>query len=270
MRVWCFTPNPVRERKFVVGSGRVEVSDGGKGRNVARQLRAWGIPAISKTIFDSLVSGTDAGTDPRERVGWALVREGEERIDFFTMDPEINLTGWARIGKYWRQVLRKGDWWVVAGSSATGWPKGWWKKLISDLQKKGVSVLVDSRGALLWEAVETGVDWIKCNLAEAEETTGLKGVDRCIRSLQGDRTTGVVVTLGKDGLAAEVNSGRIFVSAHRVRVLDATGSGDVVTATILYGEIQKWTMERTLRTAVKVGALNAKGEGNVAKAILRG
>ena len=266
MRVWCFTPNPVRERKFVVGSGRVEVSAGGKGRNVARQLRAWGIPAISKTIFDSLVSGSD----PRERVGWALVREGEERIDFFTMDPLINFKGWARIGKYWRQVLRKGDWWVVAGSSATGWPKGWWKKLIGDLQKKGVLVLVDSRGALLREAVEAGADWIKCNLAEAEETTGLKGIDRCIRNLKRGETTGVVVTLGKDGLAAEVNGARIFVSAPQVRVLDATGSGDVVTATILLGELQKWTMERTLRTAVKAGACNTKGEGNVAKAILRG
>ena len=98
----------------------------------------------------------------------------------------------------------------------------------------------------------------------------MKGVDRCIRGLKGDGTTGVVVTLGKDGLAAEVNGGRIFVSAPRVKVLDATGSGDVVTATILYGEIQKWTMERTLRTAVKAGAWNTKGEGNVAKAILRG
>jgi len=274
MRVWCFTPNPVREMKFVVGSGRVEVSAGGKGRNVARQLRAWGIPAISKTIFDSLVSGSnsgsDVGSDPRDRMGWALVREGEERIDFFTMDPEINFAGWARIGKYWRQVLRKGDWWVVAGSSARGWPKGWWKKLISDLQKKEVTVLVDSRGALMREAVAAGADWIKCNFMEAQETTGLKGVDRCIRSLKGDETTGVVVTLGKDGLAAEVNGTRIFVSAPRVRVLDATGSGDVVTATILYGEIQKWTMERTLRAAVKAGAWNTNGEGNVAKAILRG
>ena len=274
MRVWCFTPNPVREMKFVVGSGRVEVSAGGKGRNVARQLRGWGIPAISKTIFDALVSGSDVGSDVgsdlRERMGWALVREGEERIDFFTMDPEINLTGWARIGKYWRQVLRKGDWWVVAGSSATGWPKGWWRKLISDLQKKGISVVVDSRGALLREAVEAGTDWIKCNLAEAEETTGLKGVDRCIQGLKGDRTTGVVVTLGKDGLEAEVNGSPFLVPASKVRVRDATGSGDVVTATILYGELQKWTIERTLRAAVKAGAWNTKGLGNVAKAILRG
>jgi len=259
MRVWCFTPNPVRERKFVVGSGRVEVSAGGKGRNVARQLRAWGIPAISKTIFDTLASGSDVGSDPRERVGWALVREGEERIDFFTMDPEINLTDWARIGKYWKQVLRKGDCWVVAGSSATGWPRGWWKKLIGDLQKKGVSVLVDSRGALMREAVEAGADWIKCNLAEAEETTGLKGVDRCIRSLKGDGTTGVVVTLGKDGLAAEVNGTPFFVPAPKVRVRDATGSGDVVTAALIYGEILNWPMEQTFKQAVEDGTLHAKG-----------
>ena len=122
MRVWCFTPNPVRETKFVVGSGRVEVSAGGKGRNVARQLRGWGVPVISETIFDALASGSDVGSDPRERMGWAWVREGEERIDFFTRDPEISVTDWARIGKYWRQDLRRGDWWVVAGSSATGWP----------------------------------------------------------------------------------------------------------------------------------------------------
>jgi fructose-1-phosphate kinase PfkB-like protein len=203
-------------------------------------------------------------------MGWALVREGEERIDFFTEDMKIGPGEWRKIREYWMRNLKSGDWWVVAGSSATGWPKGWWKKLISDLQKKGVSVLVDSRGALLREAVEAGADWIKCNLAEAEETTGLKGVDRCIRSLKRDGTTGVVVTLGKDGLAAEVNGERIFAFPPQVKVLDATGSGDVVTATILYGELQKWTMERTLRIAVNAGAWNTKEEGDVARAILRG
>lgn len=262
MRVWCFTPNPVRERKFVVGSGRVEVSAGGKGRNVARQLRAWGIPAISKTIFDALASGSDVGSDvgsdPRERVGWAWVREVEERIDFFTMDPEINLTGWVRIGKYWRQVLRKGDWWVVAGSSATGWSRGWWKKLIGDLQKKGVTVLVDSRGALMREAVEAGADWIKCNLEEAEETTGKKGVERCIRNLAGNGTTGAVVTLGKDGLMAEVNGTMFSIPAPKVKVKDPTGAGDVVTAALIYGEILNLPMEQTLKRAVEDGALHVK------------
>ena len=269
MRVWCFTPNPVRERKFVVGSGRVEVSDGGKGRNVARQLRAWGIPAISKTIFDALVSGSDVGSDPRERMGWALVREGEERIDFFTEDLKVGSMEWKKIREYWMRNLKSGDWWVVAGSSATGWPKGWWKKVIGDLQKKGVTVLVDSRGELLREAVQAGADWIKCNLDEAEETTEMEGVERCIPNLIANGTTGVVVTLGKDGLLAEVNGSWFSIPAPKVKVKDPTGAGDVVTAVLVYGETHGWTMEKTLQIAARVGALKVSCSGDVAKGCLR-
>ena len=277
MKVWCFTPNPVRERKFVLGSDRVEVSAGGKGRNVARQLCLWGVPAISKVID----LGSDPGSDPGtglvpgvgpgtvERGGWAWVREGEERIDFFTEDAKVKARVWAEIGNYWRRVLRKGDWWVVAGSSATGWSRGWWKKLIGDLQKKGVTVLVDSRGALMREAVAAGADWIKCNLEEAEATTGLKGVERCVRILKGDGTTGVVVTLGKDGLVADVNGSRFLISTPKVKVKDPTGAGDVVTAALIHGEIRGWTTDKTLRIAAGVGAWKVSQGGDVAKVCLR-
>ena len=260
-----------------MGSDRVEVSAGGKGRNVARQLRLWGVPAISKVID----LGSDPGSDPGtglvpgvgpgtvERGGWAWVREGEERIDFFTEDAKVKARVWAEIGNYWRRVLRKGDWWVVAGSSATGWPKGWWKNLISDLQKKGVSVLVDSRGALLREAVAGGAEWIKCNLNEAEVTTGKQGVDRCRPSLRGDGTTGVVVTLGKEGLVAEVNGCRLSANAPRVKVKDPTGAGDAVTAALVYGEIQGWTIDKTLRIAAGVGAWKVSHESDVPRIGLR-
>ena len=130
---------------------------------------------------------------------------------------------------------------------------------------------MDSRGALLLEAVEAGADWIKCNLAEAEATAGLKGFDRCIRNLTGNGTTGVVVTLGKEGLAAEVNGSPFFISAPKVKVRDATGSGDVVTAALIYGEILGWAMEKTFRAAVSAGAWNAADGrmGKVAKRSLR-
>jgi len=203
------------------------------------------------------------------RRGWAWVNEGEDRMDFFTRDPEINLRDWARIGNFWKRVLRKGDWWVVAGSSAKGWTRDWWRNLILHLQKKGVTVLVDSRGALLQEAVQAGADWIKCNLEEAEGTTGKKGVGVCLTKLFREGTTGVVVTLGKDGLQAEVNGTRFFIPAPKVKVKDTTGSGDVVTAVLVYGEILRWTMERTLRTATRAGAWKARGIGNVAKSVLR-
>ena len=270
-RVWCFTPNPVFETKIESPTGLVVSSAGGKGHNVARQLHRWGVPTIS-VICDGGAEGKawmdHAKTEGVKvlripvragmRQGWALLKEGVERIDFFTADPKIGRREWRKIREYWMRNLKSGDWWVVAGSSATGWPKGWWKRLIGDMQKNGVTVLVDSRGAILREAVEAGADWIKCNLAEAEATTGLKGVDRCVRSLKGDGTTGVVVTLGKDGLVAEVNGTPFFVPAPQVRVKDATGSGDVVTAALIYGEILRWPMERTLKKAVLEAALHAK------------
>ncbi|NDA10932.1 MAG: hypothetical protein EBZ07_08865, partial [Verrucomicrobia bacterium] len=188
---------------------------------------------------------------------WSLVEKDAKRIDFFAKDLKVGKSGWEKIRDFWVQHLKPGDWWVVAGSSAIGWPKGWWRELIRDLEKKGVTVLVDSRGALLREAVEAGADWIKCNLEEAEETTGLKGVDRCVQSLKGDGTTGVVVTLGKDGLVAEVNGTPFFIRAPKVKVRDATGAGDVVTAALIFGELHGWTTDRTLRSAVRAAAWNA-------------
>ena len=270
-RVWCFTPNPVFETKIESPSGRVVSSAGGKGHNVARQLHRWGVPAIS--VIGDGGAGGEAWMDhakkegvkvlriPVEtgmREGWALLKEGVERVDFFTEDLKVGRSGWRKIKDFWIRNVKSGDWWVVAGSSATGWPKGWWKSLISDLQKRGVCVLVDSRGALLREAVEAGADWIKCNLEEAEATTGLQGVERCVRILKGDGTTGVVVTLGKDGLVAEVNGTPFFMTAPKVKVRDATGAGDVVTAALIFGEILCWPMERTLKRTVLDGSLHAK------------
>ena len=272
-RVWCFNPNPVLEKKFDEKTGRCFCSKGGKGRNVARQLQQWGIPTISVSVSSSSILGTDPGSDPKagagERQGWAWVREGIERIDFFTEDLKVGSMEWRKIREYWMRNLKSGDWWVVAGSSATGWPRGWWKKLIGDLQKKGVTVLVDSRGALMREAVAAGADWIKCNLEEAEETTGKKGFERCIRNLIWNGTTGAVVTLGKEGLVAEVNGTKFSIPAPKVKVKDPTGSGDVVTAALIYGEIRGWTTDKTLRIAAGVGAWKVSQVGDVAKVCLR-
>jgi len=275
-RVWCFTPNPVFETKIEYPSGRVVSSAGGKGHNIARQLNRWGVPVISvicecgaegKAWMDHAkkegVKTVQIPVRAGMRQGWAWLKEGVERIDFFTADLKIEPREWKKTREYWMRNLKSGDWWVVAGSSATGWPKDWWKKVIGDLQKKGVTVLVDSRGALLREAVEAGADWIKCNLDEAEATTGMKGVERCIPNLIGNGTTGAVVTLGKEGLVAEVNGTMFSIPAPKVKVKDPTGAGDVVTAALIYGEMLNLPMEQTFKQAVEVGALHAKGKNVV-------
>jgi sugar/nucleoside kinase (ribokinase family) len=129
--------------------------------------------------------------------------------------------------------------------------------------------LVDGRGELLREAVQAGADWIKCNLDEAEETTEMEGAERCIPNLIANGTTGAVVTLGKDGLVAEVNASRFSIPAPKVKVKDTTGAGDVVTAALIYGETHGWTMEKTLQIAAGVGALKVSRSGDVAQGCLR-
>jgi len=281
-RVWCFTPNPVFETKIESPSGRLVSSAAGKGHNVARQLSRWGVPVIS-VVCNGGAEGKEWMDHAKKegvktvqipvragmRQGWAWLKEGVERVDFFTEDLKIGPREWRKVREFWIRNLNEGDWWVVAGSSARGWPRGWWKKLIGDLQKKGVTVLVDSRGALLREAVQSGADWIKCNLDEAEETTEMEGVERCIPNLIANGTTGAVVTLGKDGLVAEVNASRFSIPAPKVKVKDTTGAGDVVTAALIYGETHGWTMEKTLQIAAGVGALKVSRSGDVAKGCLR-
>ena len=99
----------------------------------------------------------------------------------------------------------------------------------------------------------------------------MSGVEKCIGKLVGSGTIGVMVTLGKDGMLAEVNGAPFFISAPKVKVRDATGSGDVVTAALIYGEILGWAMEKTFRSAVSAGAWNAADGrmGKVAKRSLR-
>ena len=77
-----------------------------------------------------------------------------------------------------------------------------------------------------------------------------------------------MVTLGKEGLAAEVNGTTFSIPAPKVKVKDPTGAGDVVTAGLVYGEARLWTMEKTLRIAAGVGAAKASRKGDVAKGCL--
>ncbi len=260
------------EKKYDLATCQVNWSAGGKAHNVAVQLNHWKVRAIS-TIC-AMGSDTKAWEQCAKSDGvkilkipvrvemrkdWALVGKRWQRIDFFTPDPQIDRVGWAKIRKFWMRELKAGDVWVVAGSSAGGWPRGWWQRLIRDLRINGVLILVDSRGALLREALEAGVDWVKCNLNEAEGTSCERGVDRCLKWLRrkAGKKSSILLTLGRRGMVADLADRRIAVAATQIRIKDATGSGDVVTAGLIYGLMKGWTMDRTIRLAAEAGTRNA-------------
>jgi len=272
-RVWCWTPNPVLETKFT--EGRRIVSAGGKGHNVARQLRQWGFPVlsvVSKVGKDWLRAARQDGLPIREipiyspaRTGWALVQGPENRMDFFTEDPKWKTSDWGRSALFLHRNIRKGDWLVVAGSVPTGARQGWWRTLFLGLKKRAVRIAVDGKGQILLEALQAGIGWAKGNLAEVEETMNREGESRCLAAMQkiSKGRSSLMVTLGSQGLIFYHEGWPCKVPAPRIRCWDATGSGDVVTAALIYGSHKGWEIGKVVGFAAWAGSENAARRNEV-------
>ena len=72
-----------------------------------------------------------------------------------------------------------------------------------------------------------------------------------------------MVTLGSQGVAI-CHQGRVFkVPAPRIRVWDATGSGDVVTAALVYGTRRGWEIGKVVGFSVWAGSENAARRNEV-------
>ncbi|NBT89494.1 MAG: hypothetical protein EBT50_01505 [Verrucomicrobia bacterium] len=267
VRVWCWTPNPVLEIKF--SHGRRLVSAGGKAHNVARLLCGWGKPAISlvaKVGTEWRQAAQRERVPIREipirsgaRTGWAVMNGAGKRLDFFTEDPHWKSADWNRCGRFLRQAVRKGDWVVVAGSVPAGARTGWWRTLFLGLKKHGARILVDGKGQLLREGLQAGVDWAKANQAEAEETLNQVGASRCLaamRILSRNRSC-LLITRGSRGLVLKAGGKRLAVPAPKIRLRDATGSGDAVTAALIHGIGKGWEMEKIAGFSVWAGSENA-------------
>ena len=280
-RVWCFTPNPVLETRFESKSGRRTVSAGGKAHNVARQLRRWGISVISLVphcgedwLFAAKRDKAPIIPLPVRapaRKGWAVVDETGRRLDYFSPDMAWKESEWNATAAFLQKRITEGDWLVVAGSVPRGASSGWWRILFQELKKRGVRMLVDSRGPVMREALEAGVDWAKGNLHEAEETMGGRGGKNCLQRMRkrARNRSSCVITLGSSGLLVQANVGRLRVRSPNIRLRDATGSGDVVTAALVYGCLKGWSMQKTAEWAARMGAANA-ARPDVCKLSLRG
>lgn len=201
------------------------------------------------------------------RTGWAFLEQPGKRLDFFTEDPRWKRADWSQCGKFLRRFVRPGDWLVVAGSVPTGARAGWWKSLLLGLKKRGVWILVDGKGQLLREGLQAGVEWTKANLAEVEDSMKRRGVEQCLAGMRilARGRCGIVITLGPRGLVMEEGRKKMAVPAPKIRLWDATGSGDVVTAALIHGIRCGWEIEKIAGFAVWAGSENAARRDGMVK-----
>jgi sugar/nucleoside kinase (ribokinase family) len=67
--------------------------------------------------------------------------------------------------------------------------------------------------------------------------------------------------LGKDGALGISQSQKIHAKSIPVNVVDTVGAGDTFDAGFIYGYLQGWELEKSLRLACVCGALSTQAAG---------
>jgi tagatose 6-phosphate kinase len=250
---------------------------GGKGTNVARNLRSFGV--------DVLLTGL-AGGAPGRAVTAGLRRlavptaftptAGDTRRTFTVVDgrgpvalfnepgPEVRPAEFARFRAAYRRSLAGAAAVVLSGSLPRGLPRDTYAELIAVAAEAGVPAVLDAHGAALCAGVTAGPAIIKPNLEELTALAGrpLAGADggadwpavtAAAEELRAAGASAVVVSLGGDGLLAVTGEGR-WHARTPVAAGNATGAGDAVTAALVHGLVVGRPWAERLRHAAALGA----------------
>jgi len=260
---------------------------GGKGINVARALTLLGRPVIA-TGFVGGPTGTRVVEQLHEEsVLTDFVRiAAETRINLAVIDPtsgdqtEINERGPAvsqvEVKKLFERIayLAGGaKLCVLAGSLPPGAGDDLYARLVADLGRRGVPVILDAEGEAMLEGIRAGASMVTPNEREAEELVGQEFADRDDLA-QG---LGELVRLGSteaaitrpEGCVATVGEGseRRLVEIHTepLEPVSTVGSGDAFLAGYVAARYEGRSPEECLAYGVAAGAESTQhfGAGTV-------
>lgn len=290
MNILCVTLNTAIDRTYRVGElalGKIrkpswmDARAGGKGVNVARVLRAFGLPARHL--------GTAGGANGRfiraslkaqEIPGQLVPLSAESRLCLTFLDDAtrretvVNEPGGpvsakelAAFRRAFARALAGCDLVVLSGSLPRGTPDGFYAELIEEARAEGIPACLDASG----RALERGLAARPAIVAPNEEEfrSALSVTGRGERALA--RALGEIVRSGSAGIALLKRGakgallaagGRILRAVPpRVDAISPIGSGDAFLAGFLAARAQGAALEAALSLAVACGAQNATVAG---------
>jgi len=98
------------------------------------------------------------------------------------------------------------------------------------------------------------------NEQEALSLSGAVNIDEAGGRL-GSRVEALAIKLGADGALGVRKGARVRVASIPVKVMDTVGAGDSFDAGFLYGYLNQWSLEKSLRLACVCGALSTQQAG---------
>jgi 1-phosphofructokinase family hexose kinase len=249
---------------------------GGKGINVARALNLLGRPVIAT----GFVGGPSGARVIEELQSESVLTDfiaiaAETRINLAVIDPtsgeqtEINERGPAVSTEETKRLFERIGYLasgakicVLAGSLPPGAGDDLYARLIGDLRRRGVPVVLDAEGEAMLAGVRAGASMVTPNEAEAEELVGQEFADRS------DLATGLLelVRLGAEeaaitrpeGCVAAVGEGseRRLLEIHTqpLEPVSTVGSGDAFVAGYVAARYEGHSEEECLAYGVACGA----------------
>jgi 1-phosphofructokinase family hexose kinase len=242
----------------------VTVLPGGKGLNVARAIRALGSEVSAYGFL-----GGEVGALVRElaraegvvdrhtpiaagtRVCFILVEPDRGRSTVLNEPgPQVTPAERADLLRGFRGDCRPGDVVLLSGSLPDSLPPALAGEVVAIARAGGARTIVDMSGASLVAAFAERPWMIKCN---RDELAALTGADGDAEALEAHHRLGLpelasemrkvldhgpavlVVTLGPDGVLVADSEGVSHVVVPEVRVVNETGSGDLLLAGLAVG-----------------------------------
>lgn len=281
MSVLIFNPNPAFDRTVtvpelvpgaVIRTADVHIAAGGKGVNVARVLRAFGIDVpillpvgeVDLAKYVALLEADGGLPVPIPIPGNVRLSTiyREQRSSRVTL---VNDAGQELSAQTWQHVrdvvvahAGRADIVLCMGSYPPGLQPADVEQLVRDIRRTGARVLVDTSPRWLDSAIAGGPDVAAPNLFEAEGILGIGHADlldgeelsdddareRALAAAVGIHERGVghaIVTAGAAGVAFADDTGSRWHAAVRVDPVSTVGAGDSFAA----GLTMRWLQNPT-------------------------
>jgi 1-phosphofructokinase len=257
------------------------VDAGGKGINVAKALKQFGLPVCAlglvaggngRFILDTLA----AAEIPADFV---LV-PGETRVNLKIHDPErgteteINEPGFSVTAGHLEDLRGRVQSYaprcevmVFSGSLPPGSPQSIFADLIRIARAQGAKCFLDTAGAALKAGLEAGPFLIKPNRAEVEGLLEHKLETRrelleAARLLIGKGIEQVLISLGAEGALGAAGKEAVIARPPVVQARSSVGAGDTMVAAMAYATVQGLSFREAFRWAVAASAATVAMEGS--------
>ena len=282
--ITTITLNPMLDKTVAVDrlelgtihrASKIEMVPGGKGLNVSLQLKLWGVKTIATGFLGGEIGSiitrllNEKNIDHDFIMTDALTREGvtyRESSGAWTSVFEPPLPIQERfiqdLAKKIDALTAQSTWIVCGGSSPVPEADNLYFDTISKAQKKGIPTVLDSYGNAFQLALKAMPTLVKPNKREFETTFKQSLHDekdflQAINHLLDGGIQYVIITDGANDCYGGFRGHTWRVTPPKMKGVNATGSGDVMIAGILYGFRQGWKFERALIFGAAAGAANA-------------